>query len=98
MIDPLGFALENFDPIGRWRDRDEGSPVDASGTLPNGSPFKGVVDFRESLTAQPDRFAATVTEKLLAYALGRGLDYYDMPAVRKIVGDAARDGYRFRRS
>jgi hypothetical protein len=96
MIDPAGFALENFDAIGRWRTVDESSnPIDASGTLPDGTKFTGVADFRDVLVRRPERFASTVTEKLLTYALGRGLEYYDMPAVRKIVRDAAADGYRF---
>ena len=96
MIDPLGFALENYDPVGRWRDTDEsGTRVDASGSLPDGIPFDGVAQFREALVTQPDRFVTTVTEKLLTYALGRGLEYYDMRAVRSIVRDAAHSDYRF---
>jgi hypothetical protein len=96
MIDPAGFALENFDAIGRWRTVDESfNPIDASGALPDGTKFNGVADFRAALVRRPERFASTVTEKLLTYALGRGLEYFDMPAVRKIVKDAAADGYRF---
>ena len=96
MIDPAGFALENFDAIGRWRTVDESfNPIDTSGSLPDGTTFSGLADFREALVRRPERFATTVTEKLLTYALGRGLEYYDMPAVRKIVRDAAADGYRF---
>jgi hypothetical protein len=96
MIDPVGFALENFDPIGRYRAVDENyAPIDASGSLPDGSRFDGLAGFRAALTAQPDRFLLTLTEKLLTYALGRGVEYYDMPAVRKIVRDASRTNYQF---
>src|SRR5204863_5172583 len=86
MIDPAGFALENFDAIGRWRTVDDSfNPIDPSGALPDGTTFTGLADFREALVRRPERFATTVAEKLLTYALGRGLEYYDMPAVRKIV-------------
>src|SRR5262249_19824815 len=96
MIDPTGFALENFDVIGRWRVVDESyNPIDASGVLPDGTAFSGVAELREALVRRPERFVNTVAERLLTYALGRGLEYYDMPAVRKIVADAAKDGYRF---
>ena len=88
-IDPLGFALENFDAVGRWRDLDESyRPIDASGVLADGTPFDGVVAFRHALVQHPDWFVTNVTEKLLTYALGRGLESYDMPAVRRIVRDA----------
>ncbi len=96
MIDPAGFALENFDSIGRWRTVDESfNPIDASGALPDGTKFTGIKEFRDALVRRPERFASTVVEKLLTYALGRGLEYYDMPAVRKIVSGAARDDYKF---
>ena len=92
MIDPPGFALENFDAVGRWRDVDDAfRPIDASGTLPDGTGFDGVVGFRNALAAAPERFVTNVTEKLLTYALGRGLEPYDMPAVRRIVREAAPD-------
>jgi hypothetical protein len=95
MIDPAGFALENFDAIGRWRTVDDSfNPIDPSGALPDGSAFKSFAEFRAALANRPERFAYTFTEKLLTYALGRGLEYYDMPAVRKILADTARDGYR----
>ena len=95
MMDPLGLALEHFDGVGKWRALDEsGAPVDASGALPDGSKFDGVEGLRAALL-RSDRFLATLTEKMLTYALGRGVEYYDMPAVRAIVGDAARDDYRF---
>ena len=95
VIDPTGFALENFDAIGRWRVMDESfNVIDASGALPDGTPFDGATELTEALVRRPRRFVGTVTEKLLIYALGRGLEYYDMPALRKIVADAAPDDYR----
>ena len=91
-IDPPGFALENYDAVGRWREVDDGfRPIDASGTLPDGTAFDGVVGFRNALASRPEQFVTNVTEKLLTYALGRGLEPYDMPAVRRIVRDAAPD-------
>ena len=91
-IDPPGFALENYDAVGRWREVDDAfRPIDASGTLPDGTAFEGVVDFRDALTARPEQFVTNVTEKLLTYALGRGLEPYDMPAVRAVVRAAAPD-------
>ena len=96
IIDPTGFALENFDAVGRWRVVDESfNTIDASGALPDGTPFEGVTDLTAALVRRPARFVTTVTEKLLTYALGRGLEHYDMPAVRRIVGDAAQNDYRF---
>jgi hypothetical protein len=96
VIDSLGFALENFDVIGGWRTVDEsGKPVDASGTTVSGAKVEGLSGLRSLLLEQPDQFPRTVTEKLLSYALGRRLEYYDQPAVRKIVHDAAADGYRW---
>jgi mono/diheme cytochrome c family protein len=96
VIDPPGFALEHFDAIGRWRTIDEaGRPVDASGTTATGATVEGLAGLRALLLQQPDRFPTTVSEKLLAYALGRRLEYYDRPAVRQIVRAAAADGYRW---
>ncbi len=95
-MDPLGFALENFDAIGRWRATDEtGKPVDTSGTLPDGTAFKGPAEFRRALLANERDFVNTVTEKLLTYALGRGLESYDMPIVRAIARGAAAGGARW---
>jgi hypothetical protein len=95
MIDPAGFALENFDAIGRWRTVDESfNPLDTSGALPDGTKFSGVAELRKALVLHPERFVNTVTQKLLTYALGRGLEPYDMPAVRKIVRDASATGYK----
>jgi hypothetical protein len=96
VIDPLGFALENFDVIGGWRTRDEsGKPVDASGTTASGAKVEGLKGLRALLLDDPQQFPRTVTEKLLAYALGRRLEYYDRPTVRKIVRDAAAHDYRW---
>jgi mono/diheme cytochrome c family protein len=95
-IDPLGFALENFDVIGGWRTVDEaGKPVDASGSTVGGEKVDGLSGLRALLLAQPEQFPRTLTEKLLTYALGRRLEYTDQPAVRKIVRDAAAGGYRW---
>jgi hypothetical protein len=96
VIDPLGFALENFDVIGGWRTIDEaGRPVDASGTTTSGAKVEGLSGLRALLLARPEQFPRTVTEKLLAYALGRRVEYYDQPAVRSIVRDAAAHDYRW---
>ena len=96
IIDPTGFALENFDAVGRWRVVDESfNTIDASGVLPDGTPFAGVEDMIAALVRRPERFVTTVTEKLLTYALGRGVEHYDMPAVRRIVSAAAADDFRF---
>jgi hypothetical protein len=97
VMDPLGFALENFDATGAWRDRDRyaGTVIDSAAELPDGTAIAGPDELREALIARPDQFVQTFTEGLLTYALGRTLDYYDMPAVRKIVRDAAADDYRF---
>jgi hypothetical protein len=97
VMDPLGFALENFDAIGAWRvkDREAGVEIDSSGQLADGTVVDGPVDLREALLAEPTQFVQTLTEKLMIYALGRSVEHYDMPAVRRIVRDAARDDYRF---
>ena len=98
MIDPAGLALENFDAIGGWRTRDggtRGTPIDASGQLVDGTAINGVIELRAALVREPRIFVQTLTERLLTYALGRGLSASDMPAVRTIARDAQRDGYRF---
>jgi hypothetical protein len=96
MLDPLGLALENYDATGKWRTRGESSElVDASAVLPDGTKIEGPDGLRNAILARSDRFVSTLTEKLLTYALGRRLEYYDAPAVRAIVRDAARDDYRF---
>ena len=91
-MDPLGFALENFDPIGQWREADHGVPIDSATVLPDGSKIDGPVAFRKALLERREEFVTNVVEKLLTYALGRGVDYHDAPTVRRIVNDtAARD-------
>jgi len=95
LIDPPGLALENFDPIGRWRDTDSGQPIDATTTLPGGIAISGPGGLRQALLSRPEIFVSTLTEKLMVYALGRRLEAEDMPTVRRIVRDAARDDYRF---
>ncbi len=96
LMDPPGFALEQFDAVGRLRTRTAaGTPIDATGELPDGTRFDGAAGLREALVKRPERFVGTLTEKLLVYALGRGLEHYDAPAVRAITRAAAEDGYRF---
>jgi Protein of unknown function (DUF1592)/Protein of unknown function (DUF1588)/Protein of unknown function (DUF1587)/Protein of unknown function (DUF1585)/Protein of unknown function (DUF1595)/Planctomycete cytochrome C len=95
VIDPPGFALENFDAVGRWRETTrEGLPIDSRGTLADGTEVDGPVALRQALVARPENFAGTVTEKMLIYALGRGLEPADMPVVRQIVRNSAEGGYR----
>jgi len=95
-IDPVGFALENFDAVGQWRSvTKDGLKIDSSGVLVDGTSINGPVELRKALLSRPDVFLQTVTEKLLIYALGRGLDPSDMPVVRRIVSDAAKQDYRF---
>ena len=97
VMDPLGFALENFDVDGTWRDidRESGKPIDASGTLPDGVKIDGPQALRDALLARPEQFVQTFVEKLLAYSLGRSTEWYDMPAVRQIVRESAADDYSF---
>ena len=94
IMDPPGLALENFDAVGQWRDTEDGLPIDASGAMPDGTKFEGVVGLREVLLKNGDLVVATLTEKLMIYALGRGLEVYDAPAVRKIVRESG-DDHRF---
>jgi hypothetical protein len=96
VIDPIGIALENFDAIGKWRDTTAGQPVDAVTALWDGTPLRGATDLRKALLARSPQFAETVAEKLLAYGLGRKVEYYDMPAVRAIVTRARARDYRLR--
>ena len=95
IMDPVGFALENFDAIGRWRTEEHGQPIDATARLVDGTKLDGAVDLRDALLGYRDRFVQTTTEKLMTYALGRGLEYYDMPTVRAITRNAAKNDYRF---
>jgi mono/diheme cytochrome c family protein len=94
-MDPIGFALENFDAIGRWRDTVAGESVDASGVFPDGTAFEGVRGLKEVLLADPERFVTAMAERLLMFAIGRNTQYYDMPSVREIVRNARADDYRF---
>ena len=98
VMDPLGLALENFNAVGQFRanDPDTLTPIDAAGQLPDGTPIRGPEDLRRALVARPDQFVQALTENLLTYALGRSLDYRDMPTVRRIVRHAAGDDYRFK--
>jgi hypothetical protein len=92
-MDPLGFALENFDALGRWRTVSDGAPIDPSATFPDGTRFEGAAGLRELLVSHKEDFARTLSGKLLAYAIGRGLDSHDLPAVRAIARDAETAGY-----
>jgi hypothetical protein len=95
VMDPVGLALENFDAVGAWRTHDAGSPIDASGNLADGKAIDGVVTLREAILARPDVFVGTMTEKLMTYALGRGVDAHDMPAIRTVLRKAAAENWRF---
>ncbi len=95
MIDPAGFALENFDAVGKWRDLEEGRPIDASGVLPDGTKFGNGAEFQRALAQHPERFILTLAERLLTYGLGRGTEYYDMPAIRAVTRQAGDGNYRF---
>ena len=95
LMDPIGFSLENYDAVGRWRTRDGNAAIDASGNLPDGIKFDAAAGLKQALLSHSDLFTRTVTEKLLTYGLGRGVDYYDAAAVRKIVREARGNDYRF---
>ena len=94
-MDPLGFSLENFDAIGRFRERDQSGLIDSTGNLADGTPVVGASSLQQALLRKPDHFVDTVTEKLLTYALGRGLEAQDMSVVRAITRQAEADDYRF---
>ncbi len=95
IMDPVGFSLENYDAVGRWRTVEENTPVDASGGLPDGSKFEGVSGLQRALLSRPELFFTTFSEKLLTYSLGRGVEYYDAPAIRKVVRNARGGNFRF---
>jgi hypothetical protein len=95
IMDPLGFSLENFDLIGKWRDNDSGVPIDSSGVLVDGTPVRGVADLRRALLSRSDAFVTTTMERLMTYALGRPVEYTDMPTLRAIVRDSGKNDYRF---
>ena len=94
-MDPLGFALENFDAVGKWRVEADGAPVDPEATLPDGSRFAGMTGLRTFLVNNKEDFVRTLSGKLLAYAIGRGIEHYDQPAIRKIGREAAQNEYRW---
>jgi len=94
-MDPIGFAFENFNAIGMWRTQDEGQPIDPSGTLPSGQNFKGPGDLKQILKGKKDLFARCLSEKMLTYALGRGVDYRDRPTIEGIVSTLDQNNYRF---
>ena len=95
LMDPIGFSLENYDAVGRWRAAEDGKAIDSSGGLPDGSNFEGVTGLQQALLSRPELFVATVTEKLLTYALGRGIEYYDAPVVRKVLAGTRTNDFRF---
>jgi hypothetical protein len=96
IIDPPGFALENFNSVGQWRDTDaDGKPIDAAGVLADGTKVDGPIALREAILSRPDAFVTTLTERMLTYALGRGIEPPDMPVVRRIVRKAGQNDYRF---
>jgi hypothetical protein len=94
-MDPIGFSMENFDAVGRYRGRDSGKAIDSSGILPGGIAVDGVAGLKKVLLSQPELFVGAFAEKLMMYALGRNVQYYDMPAVRKMVHDAEKQGFTF---
>jgi hypothetical protein len=95
VMDPIGFSLENFDATGHWRTNDEGAKIDPTGTLFNGAALDGVNGLRRELVSRPEVFVGVMTEKMMTYALGRGVEYHDMPAVRKVVQDAGKNNFKF---
>jgi hypothetical protein len=94
-MDPLGFSLENFDALGKWRTMSDGVPIDSSASLPDGTQFQGVLGLRKLLLDHRADFVRTVTEKMLAYAIGRSIEYYDLPVVRQVTRSAAPGDYRW---
>jgi hypothetical protein len=95
LMDPIGFSLENYDAVGRWRTTEDDAPIDAAGGLPEGRSFEGVSGLRQALLSRPDVFLTNFTEKLMTYALGRGVEHYDAPAIRKVVREAQAKDSRF---
>jgi hypothetical protein len=95
IFEPIGLAMENFDAVGAWRTLDEGMPIDATGVLVDGTKVDGIATLRDSLVRRSDTFVRVVTEKLLTYGLGRGVEYEDMPLVRSIIRDSAASKYKF---
>jgi hypothetical protein len=94
-MDPIGLALENFDAIGKWRVTDDGTPIDPSGTLVDGTKIDGVKGLRDALIRNKAQFVRVLAEKLMIYGVGRGTEYFDMPEIRAIVHDTEKNGYKF---
>ena len=95
LMDPIGFAFENYDAVGRWRKVEDDVAIDPAGSLPDGTKFAGVAGLQQALLRRPELFATTFSEKLLTYGVGRGVEAYDAPAIRKVVREAAANEYRF---
>ena len=95
IMNPIGFAMENFDAVGQWRGTDEGANIDPSGTLFTGDKVDGPIALRKMLTSRPEIFTGVLAEKLMTYALGRGVQYYDMPAIRSVLREGSRNDYKF---
>jgi hypothetical protein len=95
LMDPVGFSFENYDAVGRWRTVDDGKQIDVAGSLPDGTKFEGLSGLQKALLARPDAFVNRLTEKLLTYALGRGVEPYDAPSIRKIVRESETQDFRF---
>jgi hypothetical protein len=94
-MDPIGFSLEKFDAVGRWRMFDREQPVDSSGALPDGTTVSSLEELEAGILERPEMFVSTLTGKLLTFALGRGVESFDAPAIRKVVRESADDNYRF---
>jgi len=94
-MDPIGFALENFDAVGAWRTHEPGGPIDTSAELPDGITVEGPVTLRQALVKRPEVFVTTLAEKMMTYGLGRGLTYHDMPTIRSVVRSSEANRYRF---
>jgi hypothetical protein len=92
-MDPIGFAMENFDAVGKWRDADGGNPIDTVGVFPDGTKFEGMAGLKKELLRHPEQFVGTFAEKLLMFSIGRNLQYYDAPSVRAILREAAPGKY-----
>jgi hypothetical protein len=95
LMDPVGFSLENFDMIGKWREADSGIPINSSGVLVDGTPVNNVADLRRAILSRSDTFVTVTTERLMTYGLGRAVSYHDMPAVRSIVRESGKTGNTF---
>jgi hypothetical protein len=95
LMDPVGFALENYDAVGRWRSMEEQKTIDSAGGLPDGTTFQGIEGLQAAIMGRQEQFVSTFTDKLMTYAIGRAVEYYDQPSIRSIVADAKAKDYRF---